>query len=250
MTTRLAQLISSVTAVLLAMAITLVPGQGFAANRTSELAVERLQLSPINERTFSSLVTWESPQTNQSKMLIKSSSDEAAILQQSGVFSTTASDYQFNLPLIFKPNPERLALIALYNSTDGANWRDNSGWNTSSSHCSWYGVTCDSAGHVTSLILEYNSLDGTLPPEVGNLVNLNLLQITYNRGECGKGGCYGGIRGEIPPEIGNLVNLQAINLSYNRLSSIPSEINNLVNLQYLNLSWNQLSGPIPQGIGN
>ena len=42
------------------------------------------------------------------------------------------------------PTSERQALIALFNSTNGPGWVDNSGWNGSAgSECSWVGVQCD-----------------------------------------------------------------------------------------------------------
>lgn len=43
------------------------------------------------------------------------------------------------------------ALMALYNSTNGPGWTDNSGWidgaaGTNCDPCTWYGITCTSAG--------------------------------------------------------------------------------------------------------
>ena len=42
------------------------------------------------------------------------------------------------------PLAERDALVALYNSTDGANWKYNTNW-TVGDPCTngWYGVECD-----------------------------------------------------------------------------------------------------------
>ena len=40
------------------------------------------------------------------------------------------------------PQIERDALVALYNSTDGANWTDNTGWmGAAGTECLWFGVT-------------------------------------------------------------------------------------------------------------
>ena len=51
-----------------------------------------------------------------------------------------------------------------------------------------------------------------------------------------------GIQGEIPPEIGEFINLESLNLSSNQLTgSIPTEIGALSNLKYLDLSFNQLA---------
>ena len=44
----------------------------------------------------------------------------------------------------------------------------------------------------------------------------------------------------LPAEIGNLRNLQNLNLSYNQLQSLPAEIGNFCNLKILNLEKNKL----------
>jgi hypothetical protein len=86
--------------------------------------------------------------------------------------------------------------------------------------------------------LNLSGLTGSIPPEIGNLTNLTILNLHYNQ-----------LTGSIPPEIGNLTNLEWLDLSYNQLSgSIPSEIGNLTNLTYLWLNDNQLTGEIPESI--
>ena len=45
----------------------------------------------------------------------------------------------------------------------------------------------------------------------------------------------------LPVEIGNLINLQYLDLVNNQLNSLPVEIGNLINLQYLDLDNNQLN---------
>ena len=55
--------------------------------------------------------------------------------------------------------------------------------------------------------------------------------------------------GEIPPELGNLVNLDALDLINNQLSGeIPPELGDLANLEYLHLGGNQLSGCVPSSL--
>ena len=100
------------------------------------------------------------------------------------------------------------------------------------------------------LDLRYNQLSGEIPPEIGNLTNLLYLQLNHNQ-----------LTGEIPPEIGNLINLQILMLNENSLSGqLPESMANLVSLSMgggwmiydpgLSLSNNNFSGEIPSWIGN
>jgi hypothetical protein len=87
------------------------------------------------------------------------------------------------------PPDEREALVALYNTTGGAQWRNHSGWlGASGTECEWYGVTCDYPAHiqksipfVASLDLSNNNLVGAIPPELGRLKSLEWLSLFGNR---------------------------------------------------------------------
>ena len=161
------------------------------------------------------------------------------------------------------PQVECEALVALYNSTDGPNWFYSYGWLVTSTPCSWYGVTCE-AGHVQTISLGWNKLSGSIPPELGNLINLTILVLDVNElvgsipPELGNLGSLSSLylnsnqlSGSIPPELGNLTNLYDLLLDSNQLSgSIPAELGNLVKVQQLFLSGNQLSGSIPPELGN
>ena len=97
--------------------------------------------------------------------------DEETSLQGS-VFSSC-------LAVTEMPVSECEALVALYDSTDGINWADNSGWKQTDTPCSWYGVSCE-GGSVTGLNLTGNLLNGTLPTELGNLISLGSLSLSNN----------------------------------------------------------------------
>ena len=132
------------------------------------------------------------------------------------------------------------ALVALYNATGGANWKDNTNWLSNEALSEWHGVTTNSDGRVTRLELNNNQLTGPIPAELGNLANLEFLNLSENE-----------LTGEIPVELGNLANLEFLYLHKNQLSGgIPAELGNLANLEFLNLSENELTGPIPAELGN
>ena len=147
-------------------------------------------------------------------------------------------------------NPDRAALVALYNATDGPNWVDNTNWLTDAPLGEWYGVDTDGAGRVVGIDLggrwdnetrQFFSpgLRGELPPELGGLSSLERLWLYVNA-----------LSGPIPPELGGLANLEVLNLSVNELSGeIPPELGGLANLELLNLGANELSGEIPPELG-
>jgi hypothetical protein len=80
---------------------------------------------------------------------------------------------------------ERQVLVALYESTDGVHWKDNTGWlGPAGSECNWYGVRCQAGlyGVTTISALEFfrNKLAGPVPEAVGRLKNLTSLNIAGN----------------------------------------------------------------------
>ena len=82
-------------------------------------------------------------------------------------------------------------------------------------------------------------LNGTLPPELGQLSNLGTLSIPNSS-----------LHGSIPPELGQLSNLETLNLSNNSLTgSIPSDLGNLATLSRLSLASNSLTASIPSDLG-
>ncbi|KAK2633251.1 hypothetical protein EUGRSUZ_L00213, partial [Eucalyptus grandis] len=85
-----------------------------------------------------------------------------------------------------------------------------------------------------------NLISRTLPSEIGNLINLEVLCMWGNS-----------ISGNIPSEIGNLNKLKDVDLSVNKFSGqIPESIGNLRMLTKLMLFGNNLQGLIPSSLGN
>ncbi|MCX6584699.1 MAG: hypothetical protein NT166_31390 [Candidatus Aminicenantes bacterium] len=161
------------------------------------------------------------------------------------------------------PAQERAALIAFYNSTNGDNWgaRSNSwktpplytdGFGMPGTENNWAGITVEN-DHVTGIQFINTTygyyMDGSLPPELGDLPNLKCLSISYY---CHLfPGARGGLKGNIPSNLGKLGNLETFELyGYQFSGSIPAELGNLSNLKTLDLHYNLLTGTIPPGLGN
>ncbi|KAL2324457.1 hypothetical protein Fmac_023515 [Flemingia macrophylla] len=102
--------------------------------------------------------------------------------------------------------------------------------------CSWRGVFCDNVSlTVVSLNLSSLNLGGEISPAIGDLGNLQSIDLQGNK-----------LTGQIPDEIGNCAALVHLDLSDNQLyGDIPFSLSKLKQLELLNLKGNQLSGPIP-----
>lgn len=130
---------------------------------------------------------------------------------------------------------DRAALVALFNATDGRNWTNNSNWLSDKPPGRWHGVTTDSGGRVTHIRLPRNGLAGRVPPELGSLQKLQILDFQANQ-----------LSGLIPPELGDLDNLTGLYLAGNRLTGqVPRDLGNLHKLTTLSVHGNQLSGRVP-----
>jgi hypothetical protein len=131
---------------------------------------------------------------------------------------------------------DSLALVELYNRTDGDNWTSNTNW-LQGNVSTWQGLEID-GGRVTELNLNTNNLVGIIPNEIGNLQKLQQLRLSKNT-----------LDGGIPAEIGNLHNLENLEIADNNLSgSLPDELWNLENLKFLQLPRNILEGTLPYQI--
>ncbi|MFC1484685.1 T9SS type A sorting domain-containing protein, partial [Candidatus Neomarinimicrobiota bacterium] len=85
-----------------------------------------------------------------------------------------------------------------------------------------------------------NQLTGSIPPELGNLAQLDYMNLHDNH-----------LSGPIPPELGNLSSLQWLRLHLNQLSGpIPIALADLDSLKFLALSGNLLTGSIPPELAN
>ncbi|KAI5591016.1 hypothetical protein BDE02_04G050300 [Populus trichocarpa] len=132
-------------------------------------------------------------------------------------------------------NDEGLVLLEFRGRVNSDPFGALSNWNPNDiDPCSWSGVRC-AAGKVQILDLSGFSLEGTLAPELGKLVNLTSLVLYRNH-----------FTGAIPKEIGELRKLELLDLRNNNFSgAIPEEIGRLLSLKHLLLRDNKFEGSIP-----
>jgi Leucine-rich repeat (LRR) protein len=141
------------------------------------------------------------------------------------------------------PDVEYQALLAMYNATNGASWITNSGWNTDSSPCSWFGITCvgeTDLKNVAEINLASNNLVGTIPDSFKqDLIHLRILDFSNNS-----------LAGSIP-DLSSMALLASLDLSGNQFNgSIPEYLGYSSSLENLDLSSNLLTGAVPPSIGN
>jgi len=124
---------------------------------------------------------------------------------------------------------DSLALVALYESTDGKHWTNNENWLSEEPVDTWWGISLNvNRNRVRWIFLDDNNLTGTIPDGIGELAELVSLDLANNN-----------LTGSIPETLGDARNLVELILRWNKLSKhIPPELGQLNNLTHLWLDWN------------
>ncbi|KAG7963681.1 hypothetical protein I3843_09G130500 [Carya illinoinensis] len=93
---------------------------------------------------------------------------------------------------------------------------------------------------VIALNLSYMGLEGTIPPQIGNLSFLVSLRLKNNS-----------FHGSVPNELSRLYRLKNLNFGFNNFNGeIPSSLGLLSKLRGLFLIGNRFTGAIPQSLSN
>ena len=167
----------------------------------------------------------------------------------------------------FTPNQEREVLLDIYEATNGKQWYETTAWNSSTSHCDWYGITCHNNTYVKTIVLAYNNLDGSLPSNLWKIRNLMALCTPGNPRLRGRIGDFlfgnmsklltvvlnaASISGDIPQDIAKLSYLQnflGCTMHGDGFTGrLPDDIGNMTKLRLLCLGGNRLKGQIPRSI--
>jgi|GEM_PF-4321757 len=135
---------------------------------------------------------------------------------------------------------DSLALVALYQSTNGPSWTVNTNWLVPNSTVdTWTGISV-TGNRVTQIQLPSNGLTGTLPNELGNLTEATDLILSQNN-----------LSGTIPTSIGTMTQLTRLDLSNNALNgSLPASLGSLAYLGRLLINNNSLSGVLPSSLSS
>lgn len=166
----------------------------------------------------------------------KPSTVQNRLLQQQQHASSSESDCK---SVTSGTNPTELAALkSLYTSTGGSDWVNNDGWSTSGGDpCKdgWFGVCCNSEGHVTQINLPSNRLLGQLPEESwSSFTYLTALRMAGNY-----------LQGSIPAAIFQMQTLEVLELDRNQFEgALPITIK-MASLVNLTLSSNELGGVLP-----
>ena len=134
---------------------------------------------------------------------------------------------------------DRVALEALYHATSGANWTNSTNWLSTKPLSEWHGVTLDNNGCVTHLDLSNNQLTGSLPFQLGYLVNLEELILQGNQ-----------LTGIFAPSFTNLVALNKFRYHLNNGlcvqegTSIRTWLNGVEDVRGPNCSFSEMMSSI------
>lgn len=123
---------------------------------------------------------------------------------------------------------DSLALVAIFDQLDGANWLNKGGWKTDKAS-EWFGVTLNiDSKRVIELSLSSNELTGEIPEELALLTELTVLSLEGNN-----------LTGTASP-LDQLVNAEYIDVSGNQLTGVPN-LSGITSLATLKLENNRLN---------
>uniref|UniRef100_A0A6N2KHN0 Uncharacterized protein n=1 Tax=Salix viminalis TaxID=40686 RepID=A0A6N2KHN0_SALVM len=89
--------------------------------------------------------------------------------------------------------------------------------------------------YFTGIDFSCNNFTGKIPPEIGNLSNIKVLNLSHNS-----------LTRPIPPTFSRLKEIESLDLSFNKLEGeIPPQLTGLYSLAAFNVAHNNLSGKTP-----
>jgi hypothetical protein len=144
---------------------------------------------------------------------------------------------------------QRFSLLTLwFQQTGRPSWTNTSGW-LSANECTWRGIRCNFTQvegvvglqeTVIGLRLKNNLINGTLPPDLGLLTGLTVVDFNTNF-----------ITGTIPNEFGALTNIVEFGAHENALNgTLPLSLGAWNKIQVFDMDVNKLTGSLPTSLAN
>lgn len=147
---------------------------------------------------------------------------------------------------------QRYALAVYYYALGGEAWDFKMNFLTPDSTCIWFqtlrtttgqrnnfGAQCDEDGRISTILMPWNNMVGSLPFEMGLLSDLTFLAIPSNRN----------LSGPLPDAMRKLTKLEFLHLAGNAFAGpVPEWIGELSKLSSLALSDNAFQGSIPSSM--
>lgn len=132
---------------------------------------------------------------------------------------------------------EKKALLEFYEHTNGKHWVKK--WDITQPVGQWYGVEVVD-NKVVGLQLFRNNVMGVLPNAIGDLENLEILNLAFNS-----------ITGEFPQTLAKLTKLKVLKLEMNRMKGeLPANMGDMSSLEEFSIFNNFITGSIPESVGN
>ncbi|CAJ1962316.1 unnamed protein product [Cylindrotheca closterium] len=105
------------------------------------------------------------------------------------------------------------------------------------SHCKWEGIVCNKDNKVTQISLSRLGLSGTLPDELHQMSQLEMIEVNNNK-----------IHGRLHASYGKMSSLKLFNVEDNHLEgSIPgSWSHGMTSMEFFSLAGNSFTGTLPQ----
>ena len=158
-------------------------------------------------------------------------------------FNSYSGEYNFETIDITCNPSDSLALVAIYNATNGSNWGNKSYW-LSGKVQTWFGVTLNTDGRVTGLNLARNGLYGFIPPEIGNLTALQRLHLGNNM-FVNQGYGWNNLQQQpLPNTLAILTNLEVLSLDNLYMNNeMPDMFGGMTELHELYIQNNYFNNP-------
>ena len=134
---------------------------------------------------------------------------------------------------------DSLALVDLYDSTNGVNWRNNTNWKTLAPVRTWAGITVGN-NRVVAINMSGNNTLGTIPASFKNLTGMLTIDLIDN-----------GFRGDLLNYISGFKEITSIHIGEQYLTgALPASWGNLSKLSNIYVYGPGFNGPIPASFGN